>query len=78
MADDKRSTYRALYEAATLGFVFPIAIGIGYFLGRWIDRTFGTDPWFTIFLTACGVAAGFVNLFRASARANGNSDGNGS
>ncbi|HXG58625.1 MAG TPA: AtpZ/AtpI family protein [Thermoanaerobaculia bacterium] len=73
MADDKRSTYRALYEAATLGFVFPIATGVGYLLGRWLDGTFGTYPWLTIIFSALGIAAGFVNLFRAAARANGNS-----
>ena len=78
MADDKRSAYRALYEAATLGLVFPIAIGVGYLLGRWLDSVFGTYPWLTIVFSALGIAAGFVNLFRASARANGNSGRKGS
>jgi len=30
---------------------FPVIIGL--FLGRWLDRHFGTDPW--LFLTTIGV-----------------------
>jgi F0F1-type ATP synthase assembly protein I len=29
---------------------------MGFFLGRWLDRRFTTDPWFTI----AGVILGFV------------------
>jgi F0F1-type ATP synthase assembly protein I len=69
MPDDNdkkdRSTADALYQAASLGFLFPVAIAIGFFLGRWLDGIFHTWPWLTIILTACGIAAGFVNLFRA-------------
>jgi len=69
MPDDNdkkdRETADALYQAASLGFLFPVAIAIGFFLGRWLDRTFHTWPWLTIILTACGIAAGFLNLFRA-------------
>jgi len=38
MPDDKdkkdRDTADALYQAASLGFLFPVAIAIGFFLGR--------------------------------------------
>ncbi len=65
MADDKRKNYEALYEAITLGFVFPVAIALGYVLGRWLDKTFGTYPWLSVIFTALGIAAAFVQLFRA-------------
>ena len=70
MPDDKRSQWDAVYEAATIGFVFPIATAVGFFLGRWLDGALHTKPWITIIGTALGIAAGFVNLFRA-----GRSDG---
>lgn len=70
MADDneKRSQVQAVYEALTLGVMFPVAIGIGYLLGHWLDGLFGLRPWLTIVFTALGVAAAFVNLFRAGSK----------
>ena len=65
MPDDKRKEASALYELATLGVVFPVATAVGFFLGRWLDGLFHTNPWLTIAGTAIGIAAGFVNLFRA-------------
>jgi len=65
MPDDKRSQWDALYEVATLGFVFPIATAVGFFGGRWLDRLLHISPWLTIIGTVLGIAAGFVNLFRA-------------
>ena len=67
MPDDKRSQWDAVYEAASLGLLFPLAIGIGYLLGRWLDGLFGIKPWLTIIFTVFGIAAAFVNLFRAGA-----------
>lgn len=77
MADDKRSQYQGFYEALTLGIMFPVAIGVGYFLGHWLDGVFGIKPWLTVIGTVLGVAAAFVNLFRTAAQSDGNSsDGN--
>jgi ATP synthase protein I len=76
MPDDKRSRYEALYEAVTLGFLFPVAIGVGFVLGRWLDGTFHTRPWLTIICTALGIAAAFVNLFRAGKGSDGSAGGN--
>lgn len=73
MPDDKRAKYQGYYEAATLGLTFPIAIGVGYLLGHWLDGVFGIKPWLTIIFTAFGIAAAFVNLFRAGAASDGNS-----
>ena len=70
MADDneKKTQYEAVYEAVTLGVMFPVAIGVGYLLGHWLDGLLGLRPWLTIIFTALGVAAAFVNLFRTAAR----------
>ena len=68
MPDDKRSQWDAVYEAATIGLVFPVATAVGFFLGRWLDGVFHTGPWITIIGTALGIAAAFVNLFRAGTK----------
>ncbi|MGK2858488.1 MAG: AtpZ/AtpI family protein [Thermoanaerobaculia bacterium] len=70
-APRKRGRYNALAEASSLGFMFPIAIGLGYFWGRWMDGMFGTAPWLTWIFSGFGLVAAFVNLFRFAARADG-------
>jgi ATP synthase protein I len=52
-----------------VGIQFPVAIAIGYFWGRWLDGFLSTTPWLTIVFSLFGIAAGFVNLFRITARA---------
>ena len=52
MPDDndkqKRENADAIYQAVSLGFLFPVAIALGFFLGRWLDGVFHTWPWLTI------------------------------
>ncbi len=52
-----------------VGIQFPVAIAIGYFWGRWLDRYLGTGPWLMYLFSFFGIAAGFVNLFRIAAQA---------
>ena len=71
----KKNTKRALRGASTwlnvsiIGIQFPVAIAIGYFWGRWLDKHLGTAPWMMVVFTIFGIAAGFVNLFRITAQA---------
>ena len=51
-----------------MGIAFPIAIAIGYFWGRSLDRFLGTAPWLTYLFTAFGVGAGFLNAIRVAVR----------
>jgi len=62
--EEKRQHLKQLVEASSLGWMFPLAIGIGYLAGSWIDRKLGTWPWFTGILAGCGIIAAFLNLFR--------------
>lgn len=71
MADDKkRSQYQQLLEALSIGYMFPVAIGLGYLWGWGMDRLFGTKPWLTWIFTGFGIAAAFLNLFRTALRNN--------
>jgi ATP synthase protein I len=60
---------RLWLDVSIVGIQFPVAIGIGYFFGRWLDSQLTTKPWMTIIFALFGIAAGFVNLFRITAQA---------
>ena len=62
-----RQQYKQLLEASSLGLMFPLAIGLGFGWGYWMDRWLGTSPWLTWIFTGCGVIAAFINLFRIAA-----------
>ena len=67
----RKADARKLFEASALAWMFPIAIGIGFLWGLWMDRIFGTSPWLTGIFTLLGMIAAFRNLFRMA----GGSDG---
>ena len=60
-----------LLEASSIGWVFPIAIGLGFGIGWWLDKIFGTKPWLACIFAAFGVIAAFINLFRIGMRDDG-------
>ena len=51
---------------SSIGIMFPTAIAMGGAFGYYLDQRFGTFPWLLIVFLFCGVAAGFVNLFRVA------------
>ena len=71
MDDKKRREYRQLFEASAIGWMFPIAIGLGALWGWGMDKLFGTYPWLTLIFGGLGVIAAFVNLFRMAGGADG-------
>jgi len=56
-------------NASIVGIQFPVCMALGYFSGKWLDTWLGTGPWLTGIFSLCGIAAGFLNLFRITARA---------
>ena len=69
--DAQRRDARQLLDASSIGWMFPIAIGLGFLWGWGMDKLFGTRPWLTWIFTAFGVIAAFVNLFRIGLRNDG-------
>jgi len=57
-------------DLTTVGIQFPVSIGIGYLIGKYLDNFFGTYPWLTVIFAILGVASAFVNVFRLNARLN--------
>jgi F0F1-type ATP synthase assembly protein I len=71
---DKDAKFRErqqLLEASSIGWMFPIAIGIGFLWGWGMDKLFGTTPWLAYIFTGLGVVAAFINLFRIGLRDSG-------
>lgn len=51
-----------------IGAMFPIAIGLGLWLGYWADGALDTRPWLTLLGAGFGLAAAVRNLVQAVAR----------
>ncbi|MFN7958501.1 MAG: AtpZ/AtpI family protein [Holophagaceae bacterium] len=60
---------RALWgDLLSLGFVFPIAITLGFFLGRWIGGWFGRPVLGQWVGLVWGIATAFYELYKVSRR----------
>ena len=68
------NAWRALGELSAIGITLVVATVIGLAGGYYLDRWLGTSPWLTLIGLVFGIAAGFVNLFRAVRRAERNID----
>jgi ATP synthase protein I len=60
---------RAMSTYSYIGIFFGVAVCIGFFFGRWLDRKWGTAPWLSMVGLGIGVASGFTELYRLSKRA---------
>jgi len=56
--------FRKLAALSSLGLMLPSSIAVGLFLGYFLDKLLGTEPWLLIVFTLFGVASGFLSLFR--------------
>jgi ATP synthase protein I len=70
----EQNAWKALGELSAIGFALVIATVLGLAGGYYLDRWLGTSPWLTLIGLGFGIAAGFVNLFRAVSRAGKNVD----
>lgn len=62
---------RALWgDLLSLGMVFPIAIALGWFLGKWIGGAFGHPEGGALVGLVWGVATGFYELYKVTLRLN--------
>jgi hypothetical protein len=62
---------RALWpDLLSLGLVFPIAIALGFFFGRWIGGLVGHPEGGQWIGLIWGVATGFYELYKVTLRAN--------
>lgn len=69
---DSRSSWpevmRALAPYMNIGWTFLATIGLGLLGGHWLDKRFGTTPWFFILGAILGMAVGFYHFFKTVLR----------
>ncbi len=56
--------FRRYLRYSTVGLEMGFAVLIGLFIGQYLDRWLGTDPWFLLLFLLFGAAAGFRSLYR--------------
>ena len=54
----------------TLGFETAVGVALGYYVGHWLDRKYGWEPWGTLAGAALGLAAGMYLLIKEALRMN--------
>jgi ATP synthase protein I len=57
--------FRRLAELTSIGLMLPSSIAVGLFMGYFLDRWLGTEPWLLLIFTVLGVVSGLLSLFRA-------------
>ncbi len=62
---DARGWARQLGLLGHVGAMFPVAIGLGFMGGYWLDGRFGTAPWLALVGFGFGVVAAIRNLLRS-------------
>lgn len=60
---------RSAYELSAGFLSFVIAIGLGFWVGRWLDGWLHTSPWLSMLFLIFGVVAGVLNVVRTVSRA---------
>lgn len=64
MDRDQRAMWRLAARYSAVGLEFGIAIGLGFFVGDWLDREAGTTPWLMVLFVVLGAGAGMKALLR--------------
>jgi len=63
MDEDLKKTIKTLGYLSTVGMAMALSIAIGAFFGYYIDKKFGTQPWFFYVGLVFGIAAAFRSLY---------------
>ncbi len=68
MEEEKKRLIKALGMISSMGISVAVAIIIGVYVGRQLDKWFGTAPWFFFIFLFFGIAAGFRNIYIIAGR----------
>ena len=63
MDKETRQTAIQIASLSSIGIAMVIAIFGCFFVGRWLDRQYGTEPYLTFLLLFIGIVAGFRNIY---------------
>lgn len=62
--NDLGQIMKALGLLTYIGILMVVSIGIGYFLGAWLDGLVNTEPVISIIGLIIGVGAGFYSVYQ--------------
>jgi len=51
-------------ELSSIGLRLPSSIAIGLFMGYYLDKLFGTQPWLLLIFLILGIASGMISLLK--------------
>lgn len=71
MDPKKVTAWRQIGLLSSIPFVLALAPIVGYFLGKFLDQKFRTQPWLSIILLALGFVAGVretIKIIKVSQR----------
>ena len=63
MDNETKKTFRTLSFVSTIGLVMALSICLGAFIGFFLDKKIGTEPWLFFIFLIFGIIAAFKNLF---------------
>jgi ATP synthase protein I len=63
---EAKNMWRIAGSTGAVGIEVAVAIALGYFGGQWLDRKFGTAPWFAIVGFVAGIGAAIKALVRVT------------
>jgi len=61
---------RKITALSSLVLMLPSSIAVGLFLGYFLDKIFGTQPWLLFVFLLLGTASGFYSLIRGLSKYN--------
>jgi len=61
------------FEVLGLAWSLGWRIAAGFLIGYWLDGRLGTGPWLTLLLSLSALAAGVVQMLRATSHTDGDS-----
>lgn len=63
MDEDQKKSIKTLAYLSTVGMAVALSIALGALIGHYIDKRFGTQPWFFLIFLGFGIIAAFRNLY---------------
>jgi ATP synthase protein I len=70
----KSRRYDRYLRYSTVGLEMGLSVIIGLFVGQWLDKQFGTEPWLLLVFLLFGMVAGFRSIFRLARHRHDNED----
>ena len=74
MDPKKVTAWRQIGLLSSIPFILALAPIVGYFLGKFLDQKFRTEPWLSIVLLVLGFVAGVretIKIIKVSQREDG-------